>query len=485
MHRHIAAVDLGSHSFHMVVARVGEERRLTVVDRIKEPVRLAAGLDPERQLSAEAQNRALHALARMSERLEAMDAEKVRAVGTETWRRARNRQELLPLASRLLGHPIQIISGAEEARLVWAGAATAFDLPGRRLVVDVGGASTELIAGQGQQPSRLASLHMGCVSWTQEWFADGPVTQARLEEAVNAARQELGPVMRGFREEGWDHALGTSGTARVVEGLIRDLGLADALTREGLEALGRHLCAGGPTPGLSQRRRDSLLGGLAVLLAVARSLKLERLTWVDGALKEGLLVRMTGGGPTQIRAAAVAHLAERLEVDQAQADRVEACALHLFDQAAEPWGLEPQLRPLLGWAARLHEAGQFVAWTGYHKHGAYLLSNADLPGFSRQEQGLLAAAVLSHRRRLSRRRVRETAPGSGEEAVRLAILLRLAATLHRTRKANQPRVDLRVEDRVIHLSFPQGWLDSRPLSQADLEALSRALVQIGYRLGRS
>lgn len=488
MSTQLAAIDLGSNSFHMIVAQVGPNQRLTIVDRIKEPVRLAAGLDASGNITAAAADRALSCLGQFAERLAALEGDHVRAVGTNTLRRARNRLDFLALAQETLGHRIDIIPGTEEARLIYTGVGTAFDLPGRRLVIDIGGGSTELILGD-QEPEQLTSRFMGCVSWSERFFSAG-VTRVAMDEAINAARQQLGGVMRGLREAGWDHALGSSGTVKAIEAVLMQSGMtSDGITLRGLEDLATHLIKlGKPAnfsiPGLPEHRRPVIAGGLAILLAAFRSLRIKNLTWVNAALKEGLLVQMLGRiNQEDIRAAAVAQLGERLEVDQEQAIRVLSSARGLFEQVAKGWQLRGHHRRLLDWASMLHEAGRFINHSAHHKHGAYLLVNADLPGFSRQAQSTLAATVLGHRGKLSRDRIRDISPSSNESTIHLSILLRIAAMIHRTRSSKPPSaVGIKVKKRQIHLTYPDDWLPSHPLTRADLSSIAERLSAVGYRL---
>ncbi|MFT5683319.1 MAG: exopolyphosphatase/guanosine-5'-triphosphate,3'-diphosphate pyrophosphatase [Myxococcota bacterium] len=488
MSNQLAAIDLGSNSFHMIVAQVGSSSRPVIVDRIKEPVRLAAGLDASGNITAAAADRALSCLGQFAERLAGFSSGQVRAVGTNTLRRARNRLDFLELAQETLGHRIDIIPGTEEARLIYAGVGTAFDQPGRRLVIDIGGGSTELILGQ-QEPEQLTSRFMGCVSWSERFFG-GRVTRSSMNDATNAARRQLGPIMRSFRKTGWEHALGASGTIKAIEAVLMQSGMtADGITMGSLEALADKLIdlkrpERFQLPGLPEHRRPVIAGGLAILIAAFRSLHIDNLTWVNAALKEGLLTQMIGRiNKEDIRSSAVARLAERLEVDVAQANRVTASALWLFDQVAESWSLRPQHRQLLTWATALHESGQFINHASAHKHSAYLLAHADLPGFSRQDQGTIAATVLGHRGRLGRDRILAISPSAGEATIRLSILLRLASTIHRTRSSKAPPVlKLTTSRRHLKLTYPDKWLDSRPLTRADLTSIADRLAAVGYRL---
>ena len=492
MPRQFAAVDLGSNSFHMLVAVPDPAGGFSVVDKLKEPVRLAAGLDEGGAITPEAAVRALACLARFAERLAEIDPRQVRAVGTNTLRKATNRHDFIELAQETLGHEIEIISGAEEARLIYAGVHQVTDLGGRRLVIDIGGGSTEVILGEGESPRRLSSLHMGCVTWSQRFFPRGKLRRKQLELAITAARQQIGGVMRSYREEGWDHVLGSSGTIKAIEATLMLSGQSSGgVSREALEALAERMVrhksiSDVELPGVPDHRRPVLPGGVAVLLALFRSLHIEQLTWVPGALKEGLLLQVMGRAEQQadVRDASVRLLAERLQVDQAHAERVRTTALELLAQVADAWQLtDPLHARLLGWAADLHEAGQFLSHSGYHKHSAYILASADLPGFSRQEQGALAAIAVSQRGRLSWERIRSYAPGADSSVLRLAMLLRLAVAIHRTR-SRTPAIPIHASatpDGLL-LRYPRSWLRERPLTLADLDDQAETFKKIGYTL---
>ena len=293
-------VDLGSNSFHMVVGR-HTDGQITIVDRLREMVRLAAGLDPHGRLSKEATDRALGALARFGQRLRDMRAQSVRVVGTNTLRKAKRKAGFLERARETLGHPIEIISGIEEARLIYAGVTQTMPLePGRRLVVDIGGGSTECIIGEGYEPRILESLYMGCVALSAQHFPDGRMTDKRFERAIVACEVELEPLQVPFRGIGWEHAAGSSGSVRAVAEAIRELDAsATAITREGLAELTDHLVRAGniKSAGLSsitEERAPVFPGGLAVLTAVFNALEVESMRVADGALREGLLYDMIG-----------------------------------------------------------------------------------------------------------------------------------------------------------------------------------------------
>jgi exopolyphosphatase/guanosine-5'-triphosphate,3'-diphosphate pyrophosphatase len=487
----VAAVDLGSNSFHMVVAR-REGAGFTVLDRIRERVQLAAGLDPEQNLTEEAQERALACLERFGQGLRGIPAAGVRVVGTNTLRKARNAALFVRRAARALGHPVEIVSGREEARLIYVGVAR--DLaptPGRRLVVDVGGGSTEVILGEGPEPILADSLDMGCVSFSRRFFPKGRIGKDEMRVAEIAARLELETIEGRYRALGWDAAIGSSGTALAVAEVLRENGWAEnGLTLRGLKRLRRAVLDAGRTddldiPGLKEDRRNVLPGGLAILLGAFEALGIESMVTSGWALQEGVLCDLVGRIRNEdVRDHTVLAFARRYQVDAEQAARVERTALALLEQAAKDWDLEgPDLRRLLGWAARLHEVGVTVSYSGYHKHGGYLLLHSDMPGFSREDQATLAALVRAHRRRLADEAF-EASPASRREAtLRLAVLLRLAVRLHRSRQPRPlPRFRLEVSPTRLDLRFPSGWLDGQPLTKADLEEEAAYLDEAGLRL---
>jgi len=487
----IAAVDLGSNSFHMIVAR-RSNGEITILDRIREMVRLGAGLDEQGRISADAAEAALACLSRFRERLAALEADQVRAVGTNTLRRARRRAGFMRRARVALGHPIEVISGVEEARLVYLGAA--HSLPsqdGRRLVVDIGGGSTELIIGEGYEALRLESLYMGCVSSSERFFPGGVITEKGFRMARLFARRELRPVRRPFRDIDWQQAVGTSGTIRATGRILRLIGLTDGeITRPGLELLRERLLAAGTIekhdlPGLGLQRAPVYPGGLAVLTEVFDALQLERMLPAEGALREGLLWDLVGRLTDEdARDRSVRGFQQRFHVEVAQAERVEATALALLDQLAEPWSLqEPECAELLAWAARLHEVGLDIAHAQHQLHAAYLLRNADLAGFSVDQQQRLAVLVGAHRRKIRDLLLEGLQEPWSKRMPYLMAILRLAVLLHRSRSAKPPPpICVEASRRKLRLCFPEGWLESHALTLADLEQEANYLSPIDLKL---
>ena len=437
----LAAVDLGSNSFHLVIGRV-VDGHLDVVDRLREPVRLAAGLDDHKRLHRDSIERALACLRRFGQRLRGMPGHAVRAVGTNTLRSARNGEAFRREAERVLGHSIEVIAGREEARLIYLGVAHGLAGDGeRRLVIDIGGGSTECIVGSGFTPVYRESLYMGCVSVSRRFFPEGRIDKHSMKRAVLAARVEFEPIERQYRDAGWGSAVGSSGTIRAIAAIARAAGWCEhGVDRGALRRLRRALVRARHVDAVRLRelrddRRPVLPGGVAVLSAALDALDIEHLDVSEMALREGLLFDLIGRiRHEDVRGATVERRVERYRVDAAQGERVAATALALHGQVAAAWELEgEEAAQILGWAARLHEAGLFVSHNQYHKHGAYLLANGDMSGFSRQAQSMLSSLVRGHRRKFPSPVFEQLTPGETRRARRLCVLLRLAVVLNRSR----------------------------------------------------
>lgn len=473
---------------------VGELRhgQLAIIDRLKETVRLSEGLVESGNLNDGARDRALDCLARFGERLRDMRADSVRAAGTSTLRRAADSAAFCREAEKALGHPIEVIPGIEEARLIYTGVVHSTPpYDGVRLVMDIGGGSTELILGQGARPSALESLHMGCVVMTERFFPDGKITRQSFDDARLAIRLKLRPVKAFFRNAAEVQAIGASGTVRATEAVARELGLIDdTLTLQAVEQLIETVIDHDDVqalslPGLSASRAQVWPGGLAILVELLQVLRIGEVTISDGALREGLLYDYIGRTQQEdARMRSVRALESRYNVDSDQADRVEATAAALLAQAAEPWQLTSELSALaLGWSARLHEIGLDISHVGFQRHGAYIVGNADLPGFPRNEQELLAFLIASQRRNVDRGKYESLPKSWRKKALRLAVMLRLAVLLNRNRSREPlPDIAFTVADSDVELNFPAGWLDTNPLTVADLARERDYLDEIGYAL---
>jgi len=484
----LAAVDLGSNSFHLLVASVSG-RRILVLDSMREMLRFGSGLDARGRISQKAEARALACLKRFGDRLSAYNPEYVRAVGTNTLRRARDTRDFLTEGGRMLGSPIEVISGIEEARLIYRGVC-AYMPPSRerRLVVDIGGGSTELIVGQGNEPKLMESLAIGSVAVTDQFFLHGGVTQKNYQQALLSARRRLEPVEASLRRAGWRRALGSSGTIRAVGNVLDELGWSRGhIRREALLKLAEHLVQSRHVrrfelPGLKAERAPVFAGGVAVLQAVFEALDLESMDVAPGALREGVLLDLVGRLKDQdVRSGTVNALARRYGVDMEQAERMTATVRKLARGAVQ-WELGDEGRRMLAWAALLHECGRAVARSGYHKHGAYVLANADMAGFARNEQHLLAVLVRSHRGRVDRDLFHGFSWDEQVQALRLTALLRLAYALHRAHEAEVPRFSFKARGPELRLKFQKGWLKHRPLLEADLEEETKNLRDLGFSL---
>ncbi len=485
----IAALDLGSNSFHMVVAQP-EEGRFKVVDRMREVVRLAAGFDAHNRLTPEASARALSCLERFGQRIRHLPHDAVRAVGTNALRMARDSASFLQSAEQALGHPIDVVSGFEEARLIYLGVSHGLeDSADLRLVMDIGGGSTELIIGRRFEPLQMESLHLGCVSISQRFFEDGVIDARRMRAAEIAARQEFEPVRESVERSGWQTAIGASGTLLAINRLLAAQGWApDGLTREAMLRLRAALIEAGHVDclgslGVSNDRAPVLPGGLAIALGAFEELGLTRMQVSDTAMREGLLYDLMGRiHDEDVREQTVLRLMQRFAVDRAQVARVAATSALLLGQVAKVWNLEDEeTGQLLKWAASLHEIGHSISHSQYQKHGAYLLHHLDMPGFSRGDQNRLSTLVRTHRRKIP-----PADFGARPESathLRLAVLLRLAVVLHRARGAGEPpEVSLKWVDNTLRLGFPAGWLAGHSLTTADLEQEAEYLRSVGYRL---
>ncbi len=488
----IAAIDLGSNSFHLVIARIGDE--LTVIDRIRDPVRVAAGLDDRDRLAAETLDRALACLERFGQRLKGLPQSAVRAVGTQTLRRATEPTDLVERMGAALGFPIEVLPGPEEARLIYLGVAHDSPRAGRRLVIDIGGGSTECILGEGFTSIFTDSLSMGCVTYSQRFFPGNRITPIGMQGAVLAARMELEPLEQRFISTGWDEAVGASGTVNAVADIFRANKWSEGtITHSGLREL-RDLCLQADDaeqlaiPGLQAERKPIIAGGIAILLAVFEALGLKRIEPVKAALREGLLYDLMGRiRHEDVRDRTIRALSERYQVDTEQAYRVERTALTLLDACQETWELPPiEGRRLLIWAARLHEVGLAIAFSGQHKHGAYILANSNLPGFSRGDQVSLATLVRLQRRKLTRELLENVAKDSRDIILRLALLLRVAVRLHRARSTSAlPTLVASAQSTGLRLDFPERWIDEHPLTAADLEEERVSLAGVGFTFGFS
>ncbi len=481
----VAAVDLGSNSFRLQVGRVVDNQIYTL-DSMKEPVRLASGLMPDKRLDVAAQARALDALRRFGERLGGLDRGAVRAVATNTLRIAKNAFDFLPQAEEALGFPIEIIAGREEARLIYIGAS--HSLPSaahKRLVIDIGGGSTEFIIGKRHEPQLMESLYMGCVSYTLRFFPDRRIDRKRLREAQVAAAKEIELIAADYQRVGWKEAVGSSGSARAIADVLELNGLnpnnESGITRVGLERLCTLLVKAGSAealdlPGVKGDRLPVFPGGVAIMSAIFEELGIERMTYADGALRLGVLYDLLGRfHHHDMRDSTVAQFRRRYQVEGDQVARVEATALAALTQLYDGAPGEADIQ-FLAWACRLHEIGISVAHNAYHKHGAYILTYADMPGFSKKDQARLAMVVLGHRGKLEKL----GAIPALDSAWDLIFCLRLAVLLHRTRDDRAiPAWRASRKDNGYNVELPAEWLATNPWTAAAFGEEASVWKQLG------
>ena len=483
----IAAVDLGSNSFRLQVGRVVDDQ-IYPLDSLREPVRLAAGLTAAKHLDDAAQARAIECLKRFGERLRGLTPSTVRAVGTNTLRVAKNAREFMPRFEAALGFPIEVVAGREEARLIYLGVAHSLPAtPEKRLVVDIGGGSTEFIIGAGNQPHKLESLYMGCVSYSLSYFPDGRISKSNMKHAELAARIEVETIRKQFSRKHWQQAVGASGTARAIGDILEANGWsASGITSDGMERLRGALLKAGDAatvalPGLRDDRIAVLPGGFAIMSALFAELDVEHMVLADGAMRQGILWDMIGRAHHRdMRELTVRQFMKRYHVESNHAHRVERLALKLFEQLAggdKTQREHPML--MLSWAARLHEIGFTVAHSGYHKHSAYIIGHADMPGFSKMEQAQLSLLVLAHRGSLDKLR------GMVAKDVdwTLLVALRLAALMHRSHsEVRLPAIHASKKKSTFTVELDARWLAANPLTAAELRDEIRNWNKLGIEL---
>ena len=478
-----AAIDLGSNSFHLAIARLTNGTLQPLV-KDKQLVRLAQGLNERRELSRAAMDRGLTVIRSFAKVVKDMDASRVRVVATYTLRRARNRNEFLRAAREIFPFPIEVISGDEEARLIYQGVAHTTHFEGKRLVVDIGGGSTEFAIGEHFDLLQLSSQPMGCISYTRRFFENGEITRKAFREAETHAQQRLELIDLRFRQTGWDAAIGSSGTARAILQYAQYHKLTETsdFNLELLKSIRKKLIDSGHPDfieGIEEGRRPVLAGGLAVMIAVFKQLEIEQMSVSDAALREGVLYELTERMQHHdIRERTVNSLMVRYDIDAEQARRVKYTADRFFADCEEvfPITLAPEMQRILQWACLLHELGLHINRRGLQRHSQYIIENAELPGFSDEDQKLLALLVGSWRKNFSYRDFPDFNLYPPEAVFMLVAVLRLSTLLNLRRLENfLPDIIFSAERETIKLRFPDLWLSQHPLARADLYSEAAAL----------
>lgn len=470
----IAAVDLGSNSFRLQFAKVVDDH-LIFHDSMRESVRLGAGLTPDKTLDKDSQKRAIDCLKKFGERLRGLNPKAVRAVATNTFRVAKNAPQLLKSAEEALGFPIEIIAGREEARMIFVG--VSHGLPktnNRRLVIDIGGGSTEFIIGEGLTPIHMESLYVGCVSYSLKFFPDGKLTRAAFKKASISAASEIQSISKKFNSKHWEEAVASSGTARALGEVLRLNDITNGeVTAEGLIKLREILIEFKDTKkiqlnGLSTERTSVIAGGLSIMLAAFDELGIKKITVSNSALREGVLYELLGRIQHQdTRAITVNSFMRRYHVDKDQAQRVSKLALSFLNDLKNKLTIDlASAEQYLIWASKLHEIGISIAHHGYHKHSAYIIENADMPGFSKMEQEILGMLMRSQRRSLTKSPI----PQFNDDRCTLIMILRLAILFHRNRQdIEPPEMNLSKSKSGFELEIESKWLSKNPLTKAELE----------------
>jgi exopolyphosphatase/guanosine-5'-triphosphate,3'-diphosphate pyrophosphatase len=488
----VAALDMGSNSFHLVVARI-VAGSVQIVHRVKQKVRLADGLDNDGVLSDESMQKGLDTLSIIAESLHGFAPEYVRVVATHTLRRANNSRDFLNAAKKVFPFPIDVISGAEEARLIYQGVAHTNHQHGQRLVVDIGGGSTEFIIGENFNTKILRSLQMGCVSYTNRFFKQGELKPKAFDKAITCARQELEMIDKQYKQIGWRTSIGTSGTIKVIIELAAQL---DSTNRENqvslsdLYALKNLCCAAGNSrdlklQGLTEDRQPVLAAGLAILIGIFKSLEIDRMEFSPAALREGVLYEMEDHlKHVDIRERSAESLATRYDVDVEHAKRVLTTTMGLYQKVKKSWGIDDtELKNLLAWSALLHEVGLQINTRGIQRHSGYILQNIELPGFGQEQQNLLATLTRFHRKKIKAVEIPEFTILAQNQVYKLISLLRLGVLLNMKRQDDiLPEISLQAKDNNLHIQFPQDWLEQKSVFSADIERESDYIKELGLTL---
>jgi len=481
-----AAVDLGSNSFHMMVAEM-VNNQLHIIDSHKDMVRLANGLDKKGNLTSSKMDEAIASLEKIGQRIKHIPKSHLRVVGTNTLRQAKNAHEFRARALKALGKPIDIISGREEARILYLG--VAHSLPndqGQRLVIDIGGGSTELIIGEEFTPLLRESLHMGCVSYTKKFFSNGIILTENWENAVLHARRQLLPIVSKYKKLGWEIVIGASGTMHATTNVIIESEYSDyGIDESGLHKLINECLNIGlienldQLTGLSPRRAPVFIGGLAIIKAIFESLSIHKIESCSGALREGIVYDLSGRlHHNDVRKRTIDKLSGQFEIDKSQSLRVKVSIDDLIN--VSNLSLMPSQIDLLTWSAQLHELGLNISHSHFEKHAAYILINADMPGFSLQEQLKLAVLVALQRRKINKDWLRKLSDYQYKKLLPLIMILRLAVIVNRPRINCLNEIEaIKISANQVQIRFKNEWLNTHPLTNADMQSEAKYLNALG------
>lgn len=486
-----AVADLGSNTFHLMIADV-EGIKFTVIDKIRYPVKLATGFDDEKNLTEEAMQRAFSVIERYGQRLQDFPPKFVKIVGTNALRRARNSREFVKRATEILGYPVEVISGYEEARLIYIGVARSIESDGRRrLLIDIGGGSTELVIGQDFTPLDMESLDVGCLSSTVEFFPDGKITKQSMHDAVISVGLKIQPFVSTMKSQGWDMVIGSAGSIIAISKVLLQKGWTNgnitfaALDRLRMELVDQGCFDGKAYPDISADRVNAFAGGVAVLFGVMKNLDIDSVLPCDGGLREGMLLDLCGRiEHKDIRDTAILQFSKSYKYDEKHSARVAEMALRIFGCVQEKWGVKnPLCRDYLRWAASCFEIGLSISHSRYHKHSAYLVKHVDLAGFTREEQEVLRTIVKGHRRSFPNKLLAVMSEDMHYTVSALCVIFRLAVIFTRSR-SDIPFNDVEFDANFysLNLIFPKDWLQQNPLTEADLMLEHEYLFDSGWSL---
>jgi exopolyphosphatase/guanosine-5'-triphosphate,3'-diphosphate pyrophosphatase len=485
----LAAIDMGSNSFHLIIARFNHGE-LRPVETLAERVQLGLGLVRSR-LTQEAIDRGLDCLRRFKQVIDSLGPSRIRVVGTNALRQAKNRRAFTEPAEQILGVPVDVIYGQEEARLIYLGVAhTLADDEHSRLVIDIGGGSTEFVVGQRFEPQKLQSLQLGCVSFTDEFFADGLLNKRNFRAAYDQAMGEISHIRRRFGSKHWHECVGSSGTLQAIELLVGLGGWRESgIDRKSLDKLRKQLLNFGridaiDIPELNEKRRGVIPAGVAIATAIFDSLNIETMRVSSGALREGVLYDLMGRlSHEDVRERSVRAMISRYGADPQIADLVADRVRYLADAAAKPWRLSDDDIDQLCWAARCHEIGVAIAQKHYNRHSAYLLRFSDMPGFSQREQERMAVLVRGHRGKIKEEIFDDVSEREREKVQRLMALLRLAVLFKHVESLEAlPAFSIEVSGDTYTMTFPDGWRDTHPLTAWELKQNRSAFRRLGITL---
>jgi exopolyphosphatase/guanosine-5'-triphosphate,3'-diphosphate pyrophosphatase len=485
----LAAIDLGSNSFHLLVAKI-EHGEMRPVEALAEKVQLGAGLE-NGILSQEAIDRGLACLGRFAQMLEHVEHERIRVVGTNALRVATNRRDFTQPAKKILGSRVDVVYGREEARLVYLGVAHALaDDEQSRLVIDIGGGSTEFIIGERFEPRSLESLQVGCVSYAHSYFPNNIISTANFHQAYAAACIETSHIRQQYNASHWVECVGSSGTLKAIEGILIENGWSESgIQREGLAQLERHLLSFETTgdiklDGLSPNRRNVITPGVAIASALFDTLNIDTMRTSKGALREGVIYDLMGRlSHEDVRERTISALMQRYSVDEDTAAIVSRRARILFTATRMSWQLDGNDWELIDRVARTHEIGMAISHKSFNRHSAYLLRNADLPGFSQQEQEELAVLALTHRGKLDQRQLSDITEVEQPRVLRLIAITRLAALFKYVEQLEQlPDFTINTGENFLALDFPEHWLEQHPLTASELTGEITVLGKVGIVL---